>query len=284
LNLSNNQLSGSIPPQLSNLINLISLGLSSNQLSGSIPPQLSNLGSLTKLYLAYNHLNGYIPPQLGNLSNLIDLSLSNNQLSGSIPPQLGNLSSLTSLGLSSNQLSGSIPPELGNLGSLTKLYLKYNDLSGCYDPNLLNLCTQITTGTNGWISTGNLLYPWEDFCNSEVGQCGCNCEAYTTQDQSITGVDPNDLPNSTYRLDLDDSITPGYSGDGDESILTGTTGLSESKARLNALRLQHHIDCARQCNKGILVSSGDIGISHPFSSSSNVSVSDFDQYINSDQD
>jgi len=241
-------------------------------------------GCVDYLGLSNNQLSGSIPSELGNLSNLIRLYLSSNQLSGIIPPEFGNLSNLTTLYLSSNQLSGPIPPELGDLSNLTRLHLYNNDLSGCYDPNLLNLCTQIINGVNSNISNGNLLYRWEDFCNSGAGQCGCNCEAYTTQDQSITGVNPNDLPNSTYRLDLDDSITPGYSGDGDESIFIGNA--SELTARLNALRLQHHIDCARECNKAILVSASDIGISHPFSASSSVSVSvsDFDQYVNSDQD
>ena len=95
--------------------------LDNNQMSGSIPPELGNLTNLTYLDLEIDYLSGSIPPELGNLTNLTYLNLSNNKLSGSIPSELGNLSNLTDLVLSTNQLSGNIPPELGNLTNLAVL-------------------------------------------------------------------------------------------------------------------------------------------------------------------
>ena len=139
LQLDNNQLSGEIPPELGNLSNLTSLWLSRNQLSGEIPSTLGNLSNLTFLSIWNTQLSGSIPPQLGNLSNLTFLQLPNNQLSGEIPPQLGNLSNLTYLDLSRNQLTGSIPPELGNLSNLTFLWLSRNQLSGEIPSTLGNL-------------------------------------------------------------------------------------------------------------------------------------------------
>ena len=139
LNLSLNQLSGSIPPELGNLSNLEYLYLNDNQLSGSIPHELGNLNEITSLDLSLNQLSGSIPPELGTLSNLEYLFLGSNQLSGYIPPELGNLSYLQQLGLSGNQLSGSIPPELGNLSYLEYLYLNENQLSGSIPPELGNL-------------------------------------------------------------------------------------------------------------------------------------------------
>ena len=139
LSLSGNQLSGAIPPELGNLSNLTDLSLDNTQLSGSIPPELGNLSNLTHLWLFFNQLSGSIPPELGNLSNLTDLRLGGNQLSGSIPSQLGNLSNLTDLHLPVNQLSGSIPPELGNLSNLTHLRLDNTQLSGSIPPELGNL-------------------------------------------------------------------------------------------------------------------------------------------------
>ena len=50
------------------------LDLSDNQLSGSIPAQLGNLSSLESLYLSFNQLSGSIPKELGNLSSLESLS------------------------------------------------------------------------------------------------------------------------------------------------------------------------------------------------------------------
>ena len=119
LTISDNQLSGSIPPELGNLTNLGKLYLDSNQLTGSIPPELGNLTNLSWLSLGRNQLIGSIPPELGNLTNLSWLSLERNQLIGSIPVELCNLTNLTSLGLSLNDLTGSIPQELDNLTKLT---------------------------------------------------------------------------------------------------------------------------------------------------------------------
>ena len=139
LNLKDNRLSGEIPPELVDLVNLKGLNLSGNQLSGEIPPELGNLVNLKTLYLSGNQLSGEIPPELGNLVNLKYLYLSGNQLSGEIPPELGNLVNLKHLYLSGNQLSGEIPPELGNLVNLKGLNLRGNQLSGEIPPELGNL-------------------------------------------------------------------------------------------------------------------------------------------------
>jgi len=139
IDLSNNHLSGSIPPQLGSLSNLTHLYLHFNGLTGSIPPELANLNNLQYLRLDNNQLTGFIPPQLGSLSNLKNLGLSGNQLSGSIPPQLGSLSNLTDLYLPFNGLTGSIPPELANLSNLQSLGLHFNGLTGSIPPELANL-------------------------------------------------------------------------------------------------------------------------------------------------
>jgi len=130
LDLSYNQLSGTIPAELGQLSYLENLTLTDNQLSGTIPPELGQLSNLRKLTMHYNQLSGTIPPELGQLSNLESLWLADNQLSGTIPPELGQLSNLESLWLTVNELSGTIPPELGNLRRLQALYLYGNKLSG----------------------------------------------------------------------------------------------------------------------------------------------------------
>ena len=121
-----------------------SLDLSYNDLSGSIPPALGNLTNLRGLSLNYNQLTGSIPPALGNLTNLIVLDLSDNQLTGSIPPALENLTNLRALFLNYNQLTGSIPPALENLTNLIRLSLNYNQLTGSIPPALGNLTNLIS--------------------------------------------------------------------------------------------------------------------------------------------
>ena len=136
LRMSSQGIVGTIPSELGNLSNLLSLSLSGNRLTGGIPKELGGLSNLTGLYLHVNQLTGEIPPELGGLSNLTGLYLHVNQLTGEIPPELGGLSNLTRLALSGNQLTGEIPPELGGLANLQELYLRGNLLTGCVPDGL----------------------------------------------------------------------------------------------------------------------------------------------------
>ncbi|XP_011014920.1 PREDICTED: probable LRR receptor-like serine/threonine-protein kinase At1g53430, partial [Populus euphratica] len=130
IDLSNNQLHGSIPVTMGSLSSLYYIDLSTNFFKGSIPSSLVNLLSLQYLDLSANFLSGSIPLSLGNLSSLQVLDLRNNMLSGQIPKELGNLSTLIYMALGFNELTGQLPPELGRLRSLKVLGLSSNNLSG----------------------------------------------------------------------------------------------------------------------------------------------------------
>lgn len=95
MQLSYNQLTGSVPTQLGSLKKLSVLALQSNQLTGAIPASLGDLGTLTRLYLSFNHLFGSIPTKIADLPLLEILDVQNNTLSGNVPP--GNYSSMISL-------------------------------------------------------------------------------------------------------------------------------------------------------------------------------------------
>ena len=139
LDLSYIGVTGEIPPELGNLINLSSLILKENQLDGEIPPELSYLTNLTQLDLGGNQFMGAIPPEIGSLTNLNILDLAGNQLTGAIPPEIGNLTNLIELELGGNQLTGAIPPEIGNLSSLTFIHLEYNQFTEAIPPEISNL-------------------------------------------------------------------------------------------------------------------------------------------------
>ncbi len=95
--------------------NTTELDLSDRDLTGSIPPEIELLTNLTYLELRSNQLTGSIPPEIGNLTNLTYLNLDENQLTGSIPPEIGNLTNLDNLNLGDNQLTGEIPESICNL-------------------------------------------------------------------------------------------------------------------------------------------------------------------------
>ncbi|XP_068639576.1 receptor-like protein EIX2 [Aristolochia californica] len=85
LDISNNNLSGTIPEEVGNLIGLIALNLSGNQFFGKIPQSIGKLYQLQNLDLSRNHLSGSIPPAIVSLTFLSHLNLSYNNLSGIIP-------------------------------------------------------------------------------------------------------------------------------------------------------------------------------------------------------
>ncbi|THG08816.1 hypothetical protein TEA_024267 [Camellia sinensis var. sinensis] len=86
-----------------------SIDLSNNNISGNIPKDLTSLLGLFSLNLSGNHLIGEIPKNIGDMRSLESLDLSKNQLYGEIPPSMSDLTFLSYLNLSYNNLSGKIP-------------------------------------------------------------------------------------------------------------------------------------------------------------------------------
>ena len=64
LDLSYNELTGSIPTWIGNMTQLISLDLSNNNLTGSLPSEIEKLTQLKKLNVTYNQLTGNVPEGL----------------------------------------------------------------------------------------------------------------------------------------------------------------------------------------------------------------------------
>ncbi|XVF65693.1 hypothetical protein PTKIN_Ptkin09bG0269700 [Pterospermum kingtungense] len=85
IDLSCNELSGIIPPELGNWSEVHAVNLSHNKLTGPIPPTFSELKQVESLDLSYNNLNGRIPPQLTELNSLAVFSVAHNNLSGPLP-------------------------------------------------------------------------------------------------------------------------------------------------------------------------------------------------------
>ncbi len=130
LDLSNNGIQGGLPPSLGSLLDLDVLLLPNNGLTGELPPALGSLSNLTRMDLSNNNLESQIPISFCNLTNVTDLNLSNNGLFGSIPTQFELMASLVRLDLSNNQLTGRLPSQLTRLGNLREIAVQNNQLSG----------------------------------------------------------------------------------------------------------------------------------------------------------
>jgi hypothetical protein len=129
LNLSHNNLKGTIPLEIFNLLSIL-LGLSHNSLSGSLPSEVGMLKNIGKLDVSENHLSGGIPITIGECISLEYLLLQGNSFNGTIPSTLASLKGLRYLGLSRNRLSGSIPYVMQNIRVLEHLNVSFNMLEG----------------------------------------------------------------------------------------------------------------------------------------------------------
>ncbi|KAK3152721.1 hypothetical protein QOZ80_2BG0162680 [Eleusine coracana subsp. coracana] len=153
LNISVNQISGSLPSSLRFMTSASEIYLGENNLTGSMPllpekllifdlsrnslsgPIPSEFGGpeLVELVLPYNRINGTVPASLCRLPRLLHLDLSNNNLSGHLP-RCTNISSnglgLTTLILYKNNLSGQFPVFLKHCQAMTFLDLAQNMFSG----------------------------------------------------------------------------------------------------------------------------------------------------------
>ena len=136
LDISNNRLSSEIPSKIRLLTELKILDLESNQLSGQIPYTISLLTQLQMLNLRSNKFTSIIPIEICQLIQLQSLNLGNNQLSGTIPDEIGQLTQLQDLTLYVNQLTGQIPTQIGQLTQLQYLDLGFNQLNGKLPPEI----------------------------------------------------------------------------------------------------------------------------------------------------
>ncbi|GMY35630.1 probable LRR receptor-like serine/threonine-protein kinase At2g24230 [Fagus crenata] len=112
LDLSDNKITG-LPSDLWSLGSLKSLNLSSNQISGSLPSNIGNFGFLESLDLSSNNFSGEIPAAISSLVSLRVLKLNQNGFEYSIPFGIRSCHSLVTIDLSSNRLTGLLPDSFG---------------------------------------------------------------------------------------------------------------------------------------------------------------------------
>ncbi|KAK8326975.1 hypothetical protein V6Z12_A11G152700 [Gossypium hirsutum] len=153
------------------------LDLSVNQIKGSLPEIITRFSSLKELYLDDNKLDGVLPDNVGNLSSLAVLNLSRNKLTGSLPQSIGLMSGPKVLDVSSNSFNGFISEiHFLKLSKLKFLTLSFNSLSlnfssGWIPPfqlNTINLrCCKLGPSFPVWLQTQRN-FSHLDIPNSEI--------------------------------------------------------------------------------------------------------------------
>uniref|UniRef100_A0A7S3KXY8 L domain-like protein n=1 Tax=Amphora coffeiformis TaxID=265554 RepID=A0A7S3KXY8_9STRA len=142
LSMTHNRLRGQILSELGFLPRLRSLRLGNNSLTGTIPPELGELIRLvTILDLSRNDLKGPIPTELGQINDrLRSINLSGNRLSGKIPESLSALDRLAEIRLDKNDLTGSVPNDLCKVWDRTRTTV-YADCAEVDCPCCNHCCT-----------------------------------------------------------------------------------------------------------------------------------------------
>ncbi|KAJ1263719.1 hypothetical protein BS78_09G207700 [Paspalum vaginatum] len=131
VDLSMNQLTGTIPESFGTLTNLSFLNLFQNRLTGEVPGSIASLPSLAFLHLWNNSLRGELPAELGKRTPLLrDIQIDDNNFSGPIPEGICDNKQLLVLTASGNRLTGPIPASLASCPTLIWLQVQDNQLSG----------------------------------------------------------------------------------------------------------------------------------------------------------
>ncbi len=168
LNLVENNLSGTIPPEIGDFPKLQNLNFGYNEgIHGNIPPEIGKLKELEYLFLGTTNLSGEIPdeiysltelimldfgssifaggsltgelsPKIGQLTKLQQLYLFNNKFSGELPRSLGQLQSLAYFSIWGNSFTGTIPDEFGHLPNLQQFNIAVNKFSGIIPKSILD--------------------------------------------------------------------------------------------------------------------------------------------------
>eukprot|EP00531_Pseudo-nitzschia_arenysensis_P002038 CAMPEP_0116143342 /NCGR_PEP_ID=MMETSP0329-20121206/15399_1 /TAXON_ID=697910 /ORGANISM="Pseudo-nitzschia arenysensis, Strain B593" /LENGTH=537 /DNA_ID=CAMNT_0003638655 /DNA_START=76 /DNA_END=1690 /DNA_ORIENTATION=- len=130
LNLSVNNLIGTLPNELSIAFGLQEIDLFFNSVNGTLP-LFEGLVNLETLNLQQNLLTGpAFPSSVTLLPRLSTYRVSDNKLSGRFEVHIGELRTLEELWAGNNEITGTIPSDIGNLRNLKKIYLNNNKLTG----------------------------------------------------------------------------------------------------------------------------------------------------------
>ncbi|KAG4925118.1 hypothetical protein JHK87_050658 [Glycine soja] len=196
VDLSNNYMTGAIPVFWMSKQKLSIIDLSNNSFSGRIIEYMNRIAMHSTIDLSNNDLCGKIPDKLTELIHLGTLNLSWNKLTRNIPNNIGLLIDLESLDLSHNFLSGSIPPSMASITFLSHLNLAYNNLSG-----QIPVANQFGT-FDPLIYVGN-----PQLCGNSMPT---NCSLWLPGNGGEQGTKHEEDNDKTEKLGLYGSITLGY--------------------------------------------------------------------------
>jgi hypothetical protein len=132
IDLSGNNLTGTIPSEVGNLTELIDLSFFANDVTGEVPAEIWTLSNLKTLWIGVQAskqltLTNGIPPEISNLQQLEWLNVAEIALTQPLQPELFNLPNLLRLRIYDCGLTGTLPAEFAGIFSV---YAHQNEFEG----------------------------------------------------------------------------------------------------------------------------------------------------------
>ncbi|MEQ8477232.1 RHS repeat-associated core domain-containing protein [Fulvivirga sp.] len=158
-----NSFQSSIPKELGEIPNILSIYIYEPEVSGAIPPELLNHLALETLIMSGCDFNSPLPIITIDNSPLEFLQIANSKITGNIPQSFNKLTSLETLNLASNLIEGNIPDIFSGMTELLRLNLSENRLEGDL-PSSLGSLTKLTSLTLNSIYNGD--YQFTSFPSS----------------------------------------------------------------------------------------------------------------------
>ncbi|QHO44069.1 hypothetical protein HN51_009551 [Arachis hypogaea] len=158
MNISYNNLTGTIPNFPVRFSEYPSISLATNQFEGPIPPFLQRAISLDLSDNKFSDFDLFACAN-GIVEQLGKLDFSDNRLSGKIPNCWSKFKSLGYIDLSNNNLSGEVPTSIGSALQLQVLMLRNNHLTGKL-PFSLRSCTKLVMLDAGENELSGVIPSW----------------------------------------------------------------------------------------------------------------------------
>ena len=138
---SGNDLSGTLPPELSLLTDLQTFRLGGERaLYGTLPTELGRLTKLRDFAVFGSQISGPIPSEFGSFELLDYFDLSQNNLQGVLPTELGRMTHLDLFTIAQNPgIIGTIPTEYGGMRNLESFTVHATGLTGIFPEEVCNI-------------------------------------------------------------------------------------------------------------------------------------------------
>eukprot|EP00522_Entomoneis_paludosa_P006889 CAMPEP_0172439602 /NCGR_PEP_ID=MMETSP1065-20121228/531_1 /TAXON_ID=265537 /ORGANISM="Amphiprora paludosa, Strain CCMP125" /LENGTH=2621 /DNA_ID=CAMNT_0013188305 /DNA_START=60 /DNA_END=7928 /DNA_ORIENTATION=- len=151
LDLSNNDLTGSLPDNIWLLTEATELDLSGNDIVVESFTKVGDASSLQTLKLSQNEVKSLAG--ISNANSLLNFHCTNCNIQGPFPEEILQLKLLTKLFLNFNKLSGPLPSNIHQLNRLKELHLVHNQLNETlpYQLGYLFWMENLSIGNNKFI-------------------------------------------------------------------------------------------------------------------------------------